>query len=437
MIDDLNFLLNNNEPDKFLELSSELPNDFWEDYDNMNLLVKSIHINHLGLRDYIFRVILNISDRNKSAAADLVVPFLYENDKEVRNLASDLLIKLGVYSNSSLLPILKDPDIDVRKFGSDILGLTGTDNEIPFLIDLLNDEDMNVFNSAIESIGSIFDRNKDKIGLADSMVDVLINIYYNGNPDTKPTIIEAISKIGGNQAVDFLVDLLAKEDDLFLKTTVIDSLAICGNSTELCMLLRNEIHNYIPELQPIILKTLVAIAYRTGCELDFGQDFRNIAYLALEDSDPDTRTAGLLSLGSHYQPEDIKLVANEYMLSSEELKYYIINNIITYNIDLYDMFMQHFFEKADANDNCFTLLEMFSLVQNFFEEIEESVQESMITTTINYLEHQLKFSEYQSFESLRLLNPELFDRILDLMIAEQKSELFNELTELKNYLLNH
>lgn len=437
MADEVKYYLDNNNPDAFLECVGGLDSSYWENSDNLEALIKSIRFEHLGLRDYVYRVILNISDDLKPLAAELLTPFLLEKNKEVRNLAADLLMKLGEFSNAPLLQLLSVDDVDVKKFASDIIGYTGTDLEIPALVMLLSDDDLNVFNSAIESIGSIFDRNKDKIGITAKTTDILIGIYDVNNFDTKPTIIEALSKIGGPKALDFLVRILNEDDDLFTRTTVIDGLAICGDSPDLCDMLLGDIYNYLPELQPIVLKALVAIAFRTGYELNFDDNFRRISYMALADSDPDTRTAGLLSLGAKYKLEDLGVVCKEYFVSSEELRYYIINNIITNNIDLFDEFLKIFMSQSDSNDSYHSILEMLGLIQNFIAEVDEDTQYKMFIFTFNALEHQLLFGDNDIYETLRMMNPEIFDNLLDEMIIKQPSEISEKYSELKNNLQNH
>jgi hypothetical protein len=437
MTNEITYYLDNNNPEAFLEFVAGKEPSYWENFENLTILTKSIKIEHLGLRDYIYRIILNISDDMKPFAAEHLTPYLLESNKEVRNLVADLLMKLGEHSNPPLIELLKHDDVDVKKFASDILGFTGTDLEIPSLVMLLSDDDLNVFNSAIESIGRIFDRNKDKIGLAESTTDILIGIYDLDNFDTKPTIIEAISKIGGSKALDFLIGILNDDDDLFIRTTVIDGLAICGDNPQLCELLIKDIHNYIPELQPVVLKTIVAIAFRIGFELKFDDDFRKISYLALTDDDPDARTAGLLSLGTEYKPEDLKLILNEYFNSSEELQYYIINNIINYNIDLYDNFLKLFINNSNHSDSYHSLVEMLGLIQNFISEVDDDIQYKMFAITVENLEHQLTFGEKDTFETLRLMNPETFDRLIDNLIIDKPSEISEKYSELKNDLQNH
>lgn len=430
-------LLLQKDADGFISISREIPNDFWSLNENLILLIESANIEHLGLRDYIYRILLNLNEEDKYLAASHLTTFLYNKNFELRNLAADILTKLGVASNNALIPLLKDPDVDVKKFASDILGYTGTDSEIPEIVNLLNDEDLNVFTSAIESIGRIFERHSEKIGLADSMLELLFSIFNVNNYDTKPVIIEAIAKIGGEKAENFLIKLLDSEDDIFIKTTVIDSLAICGNSTSICMILRDELPNYSEILQPVILKTLVAIAFRIGCEIDFDENYRSIAILALQDDDSDIRTAGLLALGSNYLQSDIEYLAKEYLSSSDELKYYILNNLLNNNINLLDVFLKEFMELIDFGDHAFDLVEMLNLSQDIFSELDFDTQKVLIKTIIYNTQSKLESGQYEIFEILYSLSPEIFYLVKEELENDDNFGLTNELNDLQIYLNNN
>jgi HEAT repeat protein len=429
-------LLESGEIEEFLYQASELDISVWNNIDVLKSLIKSLRIPNLGLRDYIYRVVLNVSEHYKAIAANLLIDYLYQTDKEIRNLASDLLIKLGEYSNNSLLQLLSDDDIDVRKFASDILGYTGTDNEISDLVLLLKDTDMNVFTSAIESIGSIFDRHKEKIGLADSMLDLLISIYSADNSDTKPVIIEAISKIGNYRATEFLIERLNIEEDIFIETAIIDALSICGDSIYLCQKLYDEIGNYQPELQPIVLKTLVAVALRIGFEIADKPEIRMIARRSLTDTDPDIRTAGLIALGDNYYDEEIIYLVNEYIESSDEIKYYILSKLLTNtNIYLFENFFKEFISNSESPDHNYTVMEMVGLIHNLSAEIDDSGLFSIFKTIVSNNIESIIFEKFDIFDSLNQLNNRILIEVVRELINRNDSR--SEYLRLMEYLENN
>lgn len=431
----LNYL-NEGNFEKFLHNSHELPHDYWNDFKNLRSLISAIRFKDLGMRDYIYRSVLNLEDKFKPIAANYIIDFLYHIEKELRNLASDLLIKLGEHSNQNLLQLLSEEDVDVKKFACDILGYTGTDEEIPDIVMLLNDKDMNVFNSAVESIGAIFERHKEKIGLADSMVNLLISIYNVNNLDTKPVIIESIAKIGGDIAVDFLVDLLDKEDDIFIKTAVIDGLAICGNSPFLCDRLLSELNNYPNEIQPVILKTIIAISFRIGHEVNISDEVRHIAWASMQDIEPDIRTAGLLALNGNYTKEDIPLVVDQYINNSDELRYYILTNLFNdNNIELFEFFLQNFLSKIESGDNNVSLFEMIGIIHNISEEIEYQNLSHLLKVFVVNLKDFIRFEQYEIFDNLYQVNHDSFRSIIaELSFSEENPA---EFTQLNNYLLEN
>ncbi|MBX3044812.1 MAG: HEAT repeat domain-containing protein [Candidatus Kapabacteria bacterium] len=429
-------LLDNRDADEFLRNASELDPSFWEAGDKLKILTDAITLDNRGLKDFVYRILLSLDDESKSYASGFLVKHLYDKNLELRNLVADLLMKFGTNANEYLLPLLEDIDVDVQKFASDILGFSGTDKEIPNLVNLLNAKDMNVFTSAIESIGRIYERHSEQIGLGDLMIDKLTNIYNHQNYDTQPVIIEAIAKIGGDRAVDFLIYIIKTEEDLFLKTNAIDGLSICGNSEEICVLLKEQLHTFMKELQPVVLKTIIAISFRVGCSIDFEESFRDIALVALEDSDPDIRTAGLLALGNTYTYQDLSLIAGEYHKSGDEIKLYILNNFVANNINLLSDFIVEFARLTSSADHCYGILEMISNIRNFIDDYDTETQSEVIKVFISNLGLQLEMHEYDVFENLRMINEFVFDNILEKMASEAEGSIAEQISDLQNYLRN-
>src|SRR5271157_2412115 len=105
-----------------------------------------------GVRDTACRSLLVIGGAD---AARALVEYVCSPDIVTRNLATDLLIKIGEPGIPALLPYLKDADQDVRKAVVDVLGLIGTNVPAGPVMDLLHDSDPNVVVSAVEALGNL------------------------------------------------------------------------------------------------------------------------------------------------------------------------------------------------------------------------------------------------------------------------------------------
>ncbi len=248
-----------------------------------------------GVRDICQRALSDVPNELKSVAASAVVAYIAMPDILLRNLAGDILIKLGAASVSSLLPFLKSHDHDVRKFACDILGLIANSDITNYITPLLLDTDKNVQLAAVEALGNLH---------AQESLDQLIMTYENFD-EVKPWVIEAIGKIGGANSESYLLERLDEETDQFLQIAIIDALAFNAETIDISYKLMSKIADTHPEMQKIMLMTSFAISFRLGVELKIPDDLRHIAHRAIYEKDVNISTAALIALGDKYYKEDI------------------------------------------------------------------------------------------------------------------------------------
>jgi HEAT repeat protein len=254
-----------------------------------------------GVRDACSLALLREPEQNTAEKARAIAPLIFSSDIEVRNLAGDILLQLGSASIEPLAPYLKHPDFDVRKFAADIIGLVGNQSHAGLVEPLLDDLDVNVRVAGVEALGNMH---------AEHSLDLLFQ-YYDTEEELRAPIIDAVGKIGNHECQVFLVEKLRSEPDLFLQTAAIDALAVCGQDTDISLKLLDLLPESPEELQGIILKTIIAIAYRQGMIISLDPHMRNLAYSAMLDNDPDIRAAGLLALGQSYDIADVPSLIHE------------------------------------------------------------------------------------------------------------------------------
>lgn len=288
------------------------------DDESINILAEGLHDNDRGVRDACSMTLISLQEQGVEVAAH-VAKQIVTNNIEVRNLAGDVLIKLGTSSAAVLWDYARDSDYDVRKFAIDIIGLIGTEADVPILIAGLQDSDANVRVSAAEALGNI-----------KSPYSILHLIEaFKTDDEMKIPIIEALGKIGGEDAENFLLETLSSEDDMYLQTACIDALSLCGSQIGISNRLSELLPSAPTELQGIILKTMCAISFRLEVPVELPYDLRYIAYNAIEDEDPDIQAAGLIALGSEYGEEDFHALLTELQRNNESTQQHILYNLIT------------------------------------------------------------------------------------------------------------
>lgn len=229
-----------------------------------------------GVRDAAFRSLLAIDNANVALA---IVEYIGNENITTRNLASELLMKLGKKSIHPLLPFLKDPSQDVRKFAVDILGLIGTDEQAEALIPLLDDPDENVVVSTVEAIGN----------LRGARALQALFSAYDHHDYAQSAIAEALGKIGDPAASDFLL-LRAQEamgqsmSDPLLLFALIEALGGLGTDRAFTVLMQST-DRVKGRLRSALLHTLVQISRRSSGSLEFPAKLRVDFLSALKDPD--------------------------------------------------------------------------------------------------------------------------------------------------------
>ncbi len=226
-------------------------------------LANALRDENKGVRDAAQRSLLSIGNEHVAAA---VVDYLIDTNITTRNSAAEILIKLGTCSINAVLPFLYDADHDVRKFAVDILGFIGDSSPVEHLLPLLNDPDDNVVISVVEALGNMRSQHA---------VKDLMRIYER-REDCKAAVAEALGKIGGDEASDFLLQkfceqVLDTKSDQLLLYTLLEALGSAGNKKAVTIL-REQVGILKGKLRSLLLHALVQICnrYQNG-HIDWNQ----------------------------------------------------------------------------------------------------------------------------------------------------------------------
>ena len=219
---------------------------YCEDATAVAALVTAIEDNDKGVRELAAETL--VARRSEEAPAYLC-QYLASSNITQRNLASEVLIKLGSISVDALCDACHEPDHDVRKFAVDILGVIRDRRALQTLIGCLEDPNDNVVCSAAEALGLI---------AVNDAFSALVAAYPR-KTFARPQILEALGRIGDVGALPLLVDALHNEDPIVVFTAV----EAMGNmrSREVESHLRDLLVSGDEALQEAAISSLIKVAH--------------------------------------------------------------------------------------------------------------------------------------------------------------------------------
>lgn len=233
-----------------------------------------------GVRDAAFRSLQSIGGINVARA---IVEYIGSENIVTRNLAAELLIKLGLTATPAIIPYLEDGNQDVRKFAVDILGAIGGDAPAAAMLAKLDDPDENVVVSAVEALGNM----RSTVALP-SLVEA-----FRRHGFAKAAVAEAVGKIGDPSACSFLLQALRESvatsaQDPATVFAILEAIGILGNE-QAWSVLHDNITRVSGRLRSALLHALIQIAHRSGRSLSFSCDLLPDFLRALTDADENIR----------------------------------------------------------------------------------------------------------------------------------------------------
>jgi len=211
-----------------------------EALDRLEVLLKDPNN---GVRDAAQNSIILLGGRR---AIEKMVPLLTDEDPSIRNMAIDILRKIGEDALDILHGLAHDQNDNNRLFVLDILGSIGNIDSLETLIEGLYDSNPNVRNASVISLGELgdpkaFDHLKQLINdeewirfsviesLAqishEETVDFLLNELNRWSNDeiTMCAILEALGRIGSKKTVQPLISMLAGSSD-YVEISIVQTL---------------------------------------------------------------------------------------------------------------------------------------------------------------------------------------------------------------------
>lgn len=255
--------------------------------DAVPLLVEMLKSSNIGVQESADNALRRIGGKEAVAG---VIPLLRSDEAPVRNGSMDILRALCGQELQALIPLLKDEDVDIRIFATDILGSSGNVMAVAPLCDaLLKDPEVNVRYQAAVSLGNL--------GLPEAAK--CLNQAMRDEEWVQYSVIEALSKIGHASSIDAMVKAMGHSSELVV-SMIIDALGDMGNVKAVSLLL-SRMESSPAALRNKIVKAIVKILGAKLVNLlpkDARANFREYLLVALEDEEEEVQDAAILGLAA-------------------------------------------------------------------------------------------------------------------------------------------
>ncbi len=192
-----------------------------------------------------------LKEKSQMAVISLL-PLLREEDTVVRNSAIEILSQIGSIALDKICGMSRDPDEDVRIFAMNIISNRGDKRAVYAVIAAMDDPSPRVVQAAVVAAGELKDPG---------LVPHLRKLLEHEDQWTRLSAVEALGKMGGNEAEESLLSVLGTRDEtLFL--TLVETLAELGVEG-----LARKIVTEAVEFEPdIVSQALVSLAEKLGPE---------------------------------------------------------------------------------------------------------------------------------------------------------------------------
>ena len=177
-------------------------------------LLNALKDDNPGVQDAAMRSLISIGGQ---VVAYMVLPLLRE-DSFLRNTAMLILKDIGVPSVELLYPLLMDKDDDVRKFALDLLGDIRDTVDSARVLPLLKDPNANVRASAVRTVGILMPE-----GALEKLVESLADEEW-----VSFATLETLAGMKDDRAVTHIAGILDNES-LALRLAAVESLGAIGS----------------------------------------------------------------------------------------------------------------------------------------------------------------------------------------------------------------
>lgn len=358
-----------------------------------------------GVRDAVANSLINNSNPN---IASYVVPYVASKEISTRNLAGEILLKRGVSSIPAMLDYLDQGNNDDKKFLVDVMGLIGDLSPMQPIINLLKvSKDENVILACLEALGNI---------QAAEGVDEII-LAYDKSELFRPTAIEALGKIGSEEAVNFMIAKYPEEDEL-TKFSIIESFGQIGNPQAFFMML-SEMANLKDQLTWAAVYSLRMLKDKLGLDVPFDEHMKNAILRTLIEGEIKYKRAAA-DLITAFDDKDIVAACMRILGSDDEINENIKSKLLD-NPQIFYPLAAELLKEKPKNSNLILNI-MVEMIQadggESLGSMSEMVLRNLCDSFAVCLEHTDEEVRRNSIELLFFINYEMALVFLDTMMND-------------------
>ncbi len=187
------------------------------------------------------------------AAARAIAPLIQHNELPVRNLAGEVLVRIGRPAVPALLPYVDTDNADARKFAIDVLAQLPATDVVDHIAAHLDDPDPNVRLAAIDALAA----------LGATKYAPVLRERYQFYPAERPHILAALGAFRDMQSLP-LIEAALNDSDPVVQYAAAEALSRYP-LPEVLHLLLQQLEQATPEARPLILHNLIE-AYEAASE---------------------------------------------------------------------------------------------------------------------------------------------------------------------------
>ncbi|MGB9934595.1 HEAT repeat domain-containing protein [Thermodesulfovibrio yellowstonii] len=228
-------------------------------------LIKALRDENTAVQEAAAQALISIGSKDNfflinpgEVVTYMVVPLLREEDVYLRNIAILIIKEVGHKAPELLYKLLKDKDPDIRKFSLDLIADIKKGFDASKLIPLLKDPNGNVRAATAHAIGELGYRQAIP-ALIESLKDEEWVVFY---------VLQALAQLKAEEAADKIGELLLNTESILIKAEAIETLGKIGTEKVAEPLLK-----YFPVATKDEKQQIVKALIRIGIIPD-GQDLK-------------------------------------------------------------------------------------------------------------------------------------------------------------------
>ncbi|MCF8240206.1 MAG: hypothetical protein K9J16_02390 [Melioribacteraceae bacterium] len=386
--------------------------------------IEMLYDEDIGVRDSISKLL--IKNKRKSVAESLV-PLISSEQISIRNLAGEILVQFGEHAVDPLSNYLTIANDDDQKFVVDLLSLIGSNNASTEIYKVLKtSKNSNVIIACIEALGST--------RYAEAVQP--ISVLYNNNDLYKPTIVEALGRIGTKEAYDFLLQNYNVEDDL-TKFAIIESFGALGDE-EAFFILISDLKKFSGPLCWAAVESLSQLKERLALDIPFDDNVKNALLSVLRESELKYQKAAI-SLLAVYDDKDLILEVLSFYGMDELIDKQIKEQVFANPVNFIFALLKYDFE---YNQNIKSVLELTKeVIGSFGAEILDKLGDINSKNLCEIFSGKLSHADEEirryCTELLFFCAPDLAILYIDEMISDDNIWNRLRLVEILEYFINN